>query len=140
MYRLDEESEQKLKDFFASYQPPGWFEAQARLVAYASDAVRHAFDATQQADREVSDRYRQWLTLGDDNRRAAESGNPGAAHDGGTTMQAHRAIGPALEEAEAKDQALIDAIRDELLSKPEAALTITQTPAPQREFWRRRRA
>jgi hypothetical protein len=141
MYRLDEESERRLKDFFASYEPPGWFEAQARLVAYASDEVRHASDATQQADREVSERYRQWATLGDDNRRAVESGNPGAAHDGETTMQAYRAIGPALEEAEVKDQALIGAIRDELRSKPEAALAITQTPAASHhKLWHRRRA
>ena len=84
----------RLKDFFASYEPPGWFEAQARLVAYASDEVRHASDATQQADREVSERYRQWATLGDDNRRAVESGNPGAAQRWETTMKEYSVLGP----------------------------------------------
>ena len=43
MYRLNEEGEQRLKDFFHSYEPPGWFESQARLLAYASDEVQEAF-------------------------------------------------------------------------------------------------
>lgn len=53
MYRLDEDSEQQLRDFFASYEPPGWFQAQARLRAYASHEVWEAFEATRQADLEV---------------------------------------------------------------------------------------
>jgi hypothetical protein len=141
MYRLDKESEQKLDDFFASYQPSGWFEAQARLLAYASDDVRHAFEATQQADREVSERRWRWLALGEESRLAVASGHPNAAHDGETMIKAHRAIGPALEDAEAMDQALIKVIRDELQSKPQAALTITDPPpTPQRRLWHRRRA
>jgi hypothetical protein len=106
----------------------GWFEAQARLVAYASDEVLDAFEATRQADLAVSGRYRQWLMLAEDNRLAVESGRPGTAHDGQTMIEARKAVGPALEEAEARDQALIKLIRDELRSKPEAAVTITEVP------------
>jgi hypothetical protein len=40
MYRLDEGSEQQLKDFFASYAPPGWFQAQARLRALSRPPPR----------------------------------------------------------------------------------------------------
>ena len=120
MYRLDEDSEQRLKDFFVSYEPPGWFQAQARLRAYASDEVWEAFEATRQADFEVWDRYRQWKMLADDNRLLVESGNPGAVTDGQTTINARRAVNPAVEEAEARDEAVIKLIREELRSKPES--------------------
>jgi hypothetical protein len=137
MYRLDEDSEQQLKDFFASYEPPGWFQAQARLRAYASDEVWEAFEATRQADVEVSGRYRQWKMLADDNRLAVESGRPGAATDGQTTINARRAVNPAVEEAETRDEAVVKLIRDELRSKPASTSTALEPLAPHRRRWRR---
>jgi hypothetical protein len=92
--------------------------------------VLHAFEATQQADREVSERYRHWITLGEESRLAVASGHLGAAHEGETMLPAHRAIRPALEEADVKDQALIKVICDQLRSKPEAALTMADPPPP----------
>jgi hypothetical protein len=120
-YRWDETSEQKLNDFFANYEPPDWFQAQARMVAYASNPVLDAFEASHRAHLGVRDRYQRWKAMGDDNKRAAETGRPGAAHDGGETLKAHKEINPVLEEAEVRDEALIKLIRDELRSVPEAA-------------------
>ena len=58
-YRLPEDDEHQLGDFFAEYEPPGWFEAQGRLLAYASDEVREAFEATRRTDLEVWGLYKQ---------------------------------------------------------------------------------
>ena len=127
-YRWDEESEQQLKPFFDSYEPPVWFEAQARLIAYASDPVLTAFEAREQAQHEVWARYQRYRMMADDNKRAAETGQIGAAHDGQETIDARRAVDAAVEEAEAQDQLLIKLIRDELRSLPEAArLSSAQT-------------
>jgi hypothetical protein len=76
--------------------------------------------------------------LAEDNRLAVESGRPGAALDGQTMIKVRKDVGPALEEAEARDQALIKLIRDELRSKPEAAVTITEVRPPRRTLWHRR--
>jgi hypothetical protein len=132
MYRLDEDSEQQLKDFFASYEPPGWFQAQARLRAYASDEVWEAFEATRQADLEVWGLYRQYKMLAEDTRLAVESGRPGAAADGETMLRARRAVNPAVAEAETKDEAVTKLIREELRSKPESTSTALEHSVPRR--------
>jgi hypothetical protein len=132
MYRLDEDSEQQLKDFFASYEPPGWFQAQARLRAYASDEVWEAFEATRLADQEVWGLYQHWQMLADSNRLAVESGHPGAAADGETMIRARRAVNPAVAEAEARDEAIIKLIREELRNKPESTSTALEHSVPRR--------
>jgi hypothetical protein len=121
MYRLDEDSEEKLREFFDSYQAPGWFQARARLTAYASDPVLAAFEASEQAHHEVWACYQRYRMMADDNKRAVETGQFGAAHGGQETIDARKAVHPAVEEAEVQDQALIKLIRDELRSIPEAA-------------------
>jgi hypothetical protein len=123
MYRLTEAGEQQLKDFFDSYDPPGWFESQARLLAYASNEVRRAFEATRRADLEASGLYQSYVTLAEDNRLAAASGHPGTATDGQTMIKARNAVNPAVQEADAKAEAVIKLIRDELRSKPASTST-----------------
>jgi hypothetical protein len=120
MYRLNDAGEQQIKEFFSSYEPPGWFQAQARLRAYASDEVWEAFEATQKADIEVWGLYEQWKALAEHNRLAMESGRPGVAADGETTLNARRAVNPAVEEAEAREDVVVKLIREELRSKPES--------------------
>jgi hypothetical protein len=138
MYRLDQDSEQHLKDFFGSYDAPGWFQAQARLTAYASEAVLDASKASERAHREVWARYQRYRMMADDNKLAAETGNQAMAHDGKATVQVRHDVDPAVEEAEAMDQALIKVIRDELRSKPEAAMVPAIEPAKRRGLWHRR--
>lgn len=45
-YRVDAETERKLKEFYENYELPAMFETQGRLVAYASDTVMAAFNAS----------------------------------------------------------------------------------------------
>jgi hypothetical protein len=106
-YRLTEGAEQQLKNFFDSYEPPGWFEGQARLDAYASDEVREAFGATRQADLEFRVLYDRWFMLTEQARTAMETGTFAAAPNGSLVVQARKDVNPALEEAEARDQAVI---------------------------------
>lgn len=138
-YRLDEDSEEQLKSFFDSYESPGWFQAHARLTAYASDAVLKAFDETTRADSEVRGHYEQWKMLFEDAKLAAESGRmDAAAQDSELALKARRNITPALAEAQEKDQALIKLIREELRSKPEATSVAVTVPAERRRRWHRR--
>lgn len=120
-YRLDDASEDQLKAVFDAYDPPGWFEAQARLAAYASDLVLEASHDANAAHREVRVCYQRYSMMADDNKLASASGQIGLAHGGEETLAARRAVDPAVDDADAKDARLIMLIRDELRSKPEAA-------------------
>lgn len=118
-YYPDENPEEGLRAFFASYERPGWFESQGRLLAYASDSVRVALEASRQADSEVHARYTGWLDITNQTREAIQSGTPAMAPKGSTAMQARKEVTSGLQEAEAKDNALIKLMREELQSKPE---------------------
>ncbi len=133
-FRLDEDSEQKIADFFASYQAPGWFETQARLVAYASDATRDAYEVSQRADSEAVARYQDYRLYAEDNKDALSSGNPEDAHDILTMRESRRAMGQAVREAMTTDELLIKVIRDELRSRPEAAMPPPALPAVRPRF------
>ncbi|HUN34165.1 MAG TPA: hypothetical protein VMU95_19355 [Trebonia sp.] len=138
MYRLNEEAEQQIKDFLASYEKPAWFEAQGRLIAYASEAVLEAFKVAREADNEVYGRYQQWQMLAEEATEAFRSGRPGAVQEVKKKGEAHKATTQAIEEANAADEALIKLIRNELRSKPEAVVVPATAPAKRRRFWHRR--
>jgi hypothetical protein len=70
--------------------------------------------------------------LADSNRLAVESGHPGAAADGETMIRARRAVNPAVAEAEARDEAIIKLIREELRNKPESTSTALEHSVPRR--------
>jgi hypothetical protein len=143
--RFGEESEQKIKDFFSTYEPLGWIRIQARLTAYASDRVLDAFEATRTANLTVQGLYRRRVSA-DDEKLAAEQGRPQAAHESQEAIDAnalHIKLMVALEDAWNKDSTLIEVIRDELRSKPEAAMLPilpAALPAVRRRLWHRRKA
>lgn len=140
-FRWDEATEQQRDEFFDSYQPPNWFQAQARMTAYASDAVLEAFDASERAHIEVWERYQRYRMMADNNKRASETGQFGIAHGGEETIAARKLVDPAVDDAEVKDQALIKLIREELRSLPEAAIApAANLPAVRRRFRHRRKA
>lgn len=119
-------------------QPPDWFQTQGRLNAYASDAVREAFEEAGRIDSAVRRHYEHWQTLHESAKLAAESGRVDvAARDSDEAVKARKYIAPALAEAQDKDQALIKVIRDELRSKPEAAALPAARPVRRRRFLRR---
>jgi hypothetical protein len=136
-YRVYGEEEQKLKEFYQNYELPGVFEAQGRLVAYASDAVMDTFNASRGAHAKVRVQYSHRAALQEQIRTAQANGTPQSAPDGGTMMDAQRKLDAALEAADAADEALIKVIRDELRSKPEAATLPALLPAKRPRFWQR---
>lgn len=136
-YRLEEASEQQLEAFFEGYDPPEWFEAQARLLAYASDPVREASRAASEAHGEVRMLYQRYSAMADDNKLAARSGQSGSAHGGEETLAARHAVDPAVKDAEAKDEMLIKLIHDELRSTPKAATLPATRPVKHHRLWRR---
>jgi hypothetical protein len=99
-------------------------------VAYASDAVMDAFNASRGAHAKVRVQYSHRAALQEQIRTAQANGTPQSAPDSGTTMGAQRKLDDALESADAADEALIKVIRYELRSKPEAALSPVALPAP----------
>jgi hypothetical protein len=110
---LSEDSEQ-LRDFLDAHEPPGWLEAQARLIACASEWVKDAAEASRQAHLDVWARVHRYRLMGDDNRLALESGRPGGApFDGGELVAARTDIDAAIAEAEAMDNLLVTLIREE---------------------------
>jgi len=133
--RWDEATEQQQAAFFDSYQPPNWFQAQARMTAYASRSVLDAFEASENAHLEVRARYLRYKAMADDNREASQTGNLALAHDGRATVDARHEVDPALDLAEQADQALRALIRDELSSKPEAATLPVPVRPERRSIW-----
>jgi hypothetical protein len=137
-YRWDKASEEQLKDFYDAYEPPGFFEWRSRLAAYASDVVIAASNAADKAHGEVRARCSQLEALREQIRTAQLNGTPQSAPSGETMMNANRQINSALEEAESADDALINIIREELRSKPEAIMPPPARPAVRRRFQLRR--
>lgn len=125
-------TERQLDEFLATYQPPGQFEAQARLVAYASDEVRKAFEATRQADAEIRDRCKSWTGLTEAAKKLAPAN---ASEASSTIMKIIDDIKPTLEEAETTDEALVRLIRSELRSPPHVGVALQ---ASARRRWHRR--
>jgi hypothetical protein len=136
-YREDNDTEKKLQQFYENYELPGLFETQGRLVAYASDVVMDAFNASRGAHAHVRVQYAHRAALRESARLAQETGRLEGVPDAGTMLDAGRQLDGALEAADAADDALIKVIRDELRSKPEAATLPAPVPVVRRRFLRR---
>lgn len=113
--------EEERAEFAATFNPPGLRAARAKLIPYASDAVVAASGVCAQADAEVWRCYGEWRTMTEDSGQAA-AGNSSAGVDDETILKARKAVETALQKAEHEDFALIQVIRDELRSKPEAVI------------------
>lgn len=138
--RWDGATEQQITDALDSYDPPGIFEARARLVAYATDEVLAAFEAASRAHETVRSAYAHRVALRESLTLAQASGRLEGIPDPETMTKAKRQLDGALEAAGAADDMLIDTIRIRLRSKPEAALQpLAGLPAVHRRFWLRRR-
>jgi hypothetical protein len=116
---LSEDSEQ-LRDFLDAVDPPGWLEAQARLIACASEWVKDAAEASRQAHLEVWARVHRYRLMDDDNRMALESGR--APFDGRDLVTARQDIEAAIADADAMDNLLVTLIREEQRSNGRTVL------------------
>jgi hypothetical protein len=97
--------EKALEDFYASYDPLSWFVTQARLLAYASQEVKDAFDAAYKAEVEARTRYEEWKAKSE-------------YAEGPDVIAALKGAQSAIKDAGAKDDALLAAVRAELQSTP----------------------
>jgi hypothetical protein len=102
--------------------PVRWTDMQGRLFAFASPAVLVAVKAASGAGNEAAARYGQWAALQAqaDNIRAA--GGPVLPADIAGLAPAVEALKKAVQEANAKDDAIIEAIRVDLLGERGRAL------------------
>ena len=133
---LDETAVDRLETIYDDSDPLGPPETQARLAAYASDAVLEAFRFAGQAHIQVLAQYQQYRwTVITSKKQAAQT--RGMADGFKEIVAARRAVDLPAKEAEAADQALIKVIRQELGSKPEATTLPATVPAKRRRFRRR---
>jgi len=101
---------------FEELEPPGSLERRSRLWAYASDTVLAAAEVAEDAHIQV------WLRHFDEVRiRRKQEAHP-ALDEAEAVHQAVRRFGDAVDGAAAADESLIKVIRDEMRSKPEAAM------------------
>jgi hypothetical protein len=119
---LSEDSDQ-LRDFLDAHDPPGWLEAQARLIACASEWVKDAAEASRQAHLEVWARVHRYRLMDDDNRLALKSGGGGVPFDGRELVAARADIDAAIGDADAMDNLLVTLIREEQRSNGRAVLS-----------------
>jgi hypothetical protein len=127
--RTDNEAAQ---EFYKTFGVPGTFETHSRLIAYASDAVVDGYGTARGAHERVRMWYSKLEALGE------HIYLPGPDLQAGTYAQ--RQLNDAVEVAEDANNALVDVIRDELRSRPEAAMPPAEVPAVHRGFLHRRKA
>ena len=121
--------EKKMSDFYESYQLPGIFETESGLTAYASNPVLEAHRATRGAHAGVVAAYSHRAALRDSNRMAAQTGRMEGVASQEIMTDAQRKLDASLQDADARDDALIEIIRTELRSRPEAAMPQAEVPA-----------
>ena len=98
-----------------------WNELQGRLFAYASPAVLVALKAASDAGLEARARYRDWQDMVAREVDTNLAGGPGRPVDVTATpavLAAAQAVRPAVQAANAKDDALVEMIRADLHRRP----------------------
>jgi hypothetical protein len=124
---LGETAEDQLATIHDDYDPLGSPEMQGRLTAYASDAVLEAFRFASEAHIQVLVGYQQYRWTAITSRKQAAQ-TQGMADGFKVVVSARRAVDLPAKEAEAADDSLITIIRDELRSRPDAAIARKSSP------------
>lgn len=129
----DKGAAEELRNAYDEYRSTTWFERRGRLYAYASEAVRAASEAALQADVKAST-----LSYAAEDFRKAPDLLPNA---GEILKKITEDLNSAHQEVRDADDVLIKVIRDELRSRPEAAVPPpANLPAVHRGFCHRRKA
>jgi hypothetical protein len=98
-----------------------WIELEPRLLTYASPAGLLALKASSDAGLKFRGLYGRYVTMADQEREKNElrgQGFPTPAAPPGAVTAARKAAMDALNEADAKDDALIALMRAELHDRP----------------------
>jgi hypothetical protein len=127
--RYVNEAERQLEEWRAGMLTAEWRDIQARLLAFASDPV---FDALQEAEKAIGwfrEKFQNWKWMRDN------VGDP-SGPDASDVSREQEAIRAAMEEASRRDEALLEAIRAELHSRPSQGTSLAQrsnsSPEPSR--------
>jgi hypothetical protein len=111
--RLDQETEDRRKEWLASLKLPDEVSVEMRLLAYASDPVLAAARIVGKANADVENAYLDWVSLSGEARSAGPD-----APSGERVIEAHQALQAAVAKSDGADDALLDAIRADLHSRP----------------------
>ena len=112
-FRFDQATEEGRQEWLASWKLPDEVGVEMRLLACASEQVLAASRAAEAANGSAETAYLDWGTLSD---LARQSLPDSPVHD--EAIAARKAIRSAVDEATKADEALLDAIRADLHSRP----------------------
>jgi hypothetical protein len=111
--RYDDATEERIRESLANFRLPESRDVELRLLAYASQQVIDAVEASGQAHQQIERAYQDWTEA----TGRAKSGGLSAS-DAAQAIEARTAVRQALKEADSKDEALLVAIREDLHSRP----------------------
>lgn len=102
---VDEQTRQRAEAMLATFQPPDWYALEARSLAFSSEPVVTATQRSSTAELDCQVAVRSWQDL------------VAAAAPADEISMAAAAVAAARQAAEDADDALVEAIRDELIGK-----------------------
>jgi hypothetical protein len=111
--RFDKATEDRRQEWLASFKLPDEISMEMRLLAYASESVLAATRAAGEANAKAESAYLYWKGLIQESQLSA----PDAPIRDQATA-ARKAMQPAVDEATRADEALLDAVRSDLHSRP----------------------
>src|SRR5207247_2323021 len=97
--RFAQEAERQFDDWLASSRTPEWREIQARLLAYSSQPVLDALQASERANGRVEHAFQNWKWMRDN-----VGGDPAENPTASDVLTAQDAIRPAMEDASRRDE------------------------------------
>ena len=116
--RFEEDAARRIGTWLASIRTPEWRDVEMRLRAYASPPVLDALRASERANSGVEHAFQNWRWMSDN-----ADGDP----DGPTAsdvIAALHAVKPAIQDANRKDEALLEAIRADLHLRPSQSIAL----------------
>ena len=111
--RFDQASEDSRQKWLASFKLPDEVGMEMRLLAYASEPVLAAARVAGEANVKAESAYLSWKGLIEEARQSAPE-----APIRDQAVAAQQVMKPAVDEATRADEALLDAIRADLHSRP----------------------
>ena len=108
---MEKEAQSRLQAILDKYDQGRWFDVTAANLAYATDRVLDAMDAATEADRKVRDANAKWRNLMDQHQHADPPQQMALVT---AIKRARLATQAALDECNARDDDLIELVRNEL--------------------------
>jgi hypothetical protein len=113
-FRLDEESERRAEAYLATYAPPDLYSLEGRLLAFASQPVVTAVQASSTAHHRAIGAFHAWQAAADAARAQIGVPGPPPPGQGAANIGLHAAAQEARKAADDADDAIVELIRAEL--------------------------